>query len=183
MSAEKKALRIEMAKRRAKAHGSVNPETAIAALIETLIDTKGPISFYWPIRTEIDPRPAMRAMADDRTVCLPVTDGLNPLTFRAWNDGVVMETDGFGVETPDTSAEEVSPKVLVVPMLAFDLMCHRLGYGAGHYDKTIARLKSKGPITTIGLAYGAQNVETMLPTEPTDQRLDMIITETMTFRS
>lgn len=183
MTLEKKALRIEMAKRRAEAHDNVDPAPAIAALIETLTDTKGPISFYWPIRTEIDPRPAMRAMATDRTVCLPVTDGLNPLTFRAWSEGAEMETDGFGVQTPTASAPKVTPKVLVVPMLAFDLMCHRLGYGAGHYDKTIDGLKKVGAVTTVGLAYSTQNVEGMLPTEPTDQRLDMIITEVMTFRS
>lgn len=183
MSDEKKALRLEMAKRRAEAHDHVKPDTAIAALVKTLRDLDGPISFYWPIRTEIDPRPAMRAMAGIQKVCLPVTHGLGPLTFREWREGAPLETDGFGVQTPDASAPDVTPKTLVVPLLAFDLMCHRLGYGAGHYDKTIAVLKSKGPITTIGLAYNAQNIETMLPVEPTDQRLDMIITETMTLRS
>ncbi|CAN0604151.1 unnamed protein product, partial [Ectocarpus sp. 12 AP-2014] len=159
MRLEKKALRLEMTKRRAAAHEQVDPATALAALQDTLASTTGPVSFYWPIRTEIDPRPVMRALAGERSVCLPVTDGLGPLTFRAWQEGAPMQTDGFGVQTPDASAADVIPQVLVVPMLAFDLMCHRLGYGAGHYDKTIEALKSKSKITTIGLAYGAQKLD------------------------
>ncbi|MEO9826233.1 MAG: 5-formyltetrahydrofolate cyclo-ligase [Paracoccaceae bacterium] len=177
MSVEKKALRLEMADRRVKAHGVVDPSPALAALIEALKGTNGPISFYWPIRSEIDPRQVMRTIAKMRTVCLPVTEGLGPLTFREWREGTMMETDGFGVQTPDTNASEITPKVLVVPLLAFDSACHRLGYGAGHYDRTIEKLKDTAPILTFGFAYAAQKLETLLPIEPTDQPLDAIITE------
>jgi 5-formyltetrahydrofolate cyclo-ligase len=146
-------------------------------LIETLRPLVGPISFYWPMRTEIDPRPAMRALAETHSVCLPVTQGLAPLSFRVWSDEAAMEADGFGVQTPTQEAPEVTPHTLVVPMLAFDGACHRLGYGAGHYDRTIEKLSLSGPVTTIGLAYAAQELSTLLPVEPTDQPLDQIITE------
>ena len=177
MSAVKGALRQEMAKRRAVAHATVDTAPALATLIETLRPQQGPISFYWPIRTEIDPRPAMRALAETHPVCLPVTQGYSPLIFRTWTEDTRMETDGFGVETPDAEAAEVTPNTLVIPMLAFDLVCHRLGYGAGHYDRTIEALKIRGPVTTIGFAYAAQKLSQPLPTDPTDQALDQIITE------
>ena len=177
MSEEKKALRTEMAKRRATAHAQIDATPAIEALIKVLRKATGPISFYWPIRTEIDPRPAMHDLADIHTLCLPVTDGHGPLTFRQWQSGTEMETDGFGVSTPTAAAPEVTPHTLVVPLLAFDADCHRLGYGAGHYDRTIAQLKTHLSPKTIGLAYSAQKLHTPLPIEPTDQPLDLIITE------
>ena len=177
MSAVKKALRLEMGKRRAIAHASVDPAPAIETLIAALRTALGPISFYWPIRTELDPRTAMRALCEVTEVCLPVTQGFGPLTFRAWHEDAEMETDGFGVQTPTSDAETLVPSTLVVPMLAFDAHCHRLGYGAGHYDRTIEKLKSHQPVTTIGFAYSAQRVETPLPIEATDQPLDLIITE------
>ena len=166
-----------MGERRALAHGKVDPEPAIEALIASLRASKGPISFFWPIRTEIDVRPAMRALFDTHEVCLPVTQGFGPLTFRLWRKGTLMETDAFGVGTPDASSPEVTPQTLVVPLLAFDSACHRLGYGAGHYDRTIAGLKSSGRVLSIGIAYASQQVEAPLPIDANDQPLDMIITE------
>ena len=172
---DKAALRAAARTRRAEAHGTVDPAPALARLLAEIEATAGPVSFYWPIRTEIDPRPAMETLAGRRVICLPVTAGLAPLSFRSWQPGAAMETDGFGVSVP---AEDVpvTPQVLVVPMLAFDDAGHRLGYGAGHYDRTLAMLRPKGPVTAIGLAYESQWSE-RLPSEPTDQPLDAIVTE------
>ncbi|NNE86863.1 MAG: 5-formyltetrahydrofolate cyclo-ligase [Silicimonas sp.] len=177
MSAAKSVLRKDMATHRAKAHATVDPAPALATLIDTLRPLQGPISFYWPIRTEIDPRPAMRALASTHAVCLPVTQGYDALIFRTWTEDAPMHTDGFGVQTPDASMPEVTPQTLVIPMLAFDAACHRLGYGAGHYDRTLEKLREKSTVTTIGFAYAAQRLKQALPTDPTDQSLDMIITE------
>lgn len=177
MTADKKELRLEAIKRRAAVHGVVDPAPALATLLELLSKTDGPVSFYWPIRTEIDPRAVMSEIARTRTVCLPVTHGRNAsLTFRRWTKGQEMEADGFGVSVP-AADDPVTPKVLVVPMLAFDDRCHRLGYGAGHYDRTLAVLRPLGAVTAIGLAYQAQREGLLLPAEPTDQPLDAIVTE------
>lgn len=173
MSAEKKALRKEMAQRRAVAAASVDPTPALDLLSDALADCTGPVSFYWPIRTEIDPRTVMEALAARMPVCLPVTDGLAALTFRAWTPGAEMDVDGFGVAIPRDGALMV-PQTLVIPMLGFDAACQRLGYGAGHYDRTLAGL---GPVQRIGFAYAAQRLDADLPAEPTDQPLDMIVTE------
>jgi len=48
--------------------------------------------------------------------------------------------------------------------------------GGGFYDRTLEGLRARGPVTAIGFAYSAQQAE-HLPLEPTDQPLDMIVTE------
>lgn len=174
---DKAELRRRARERRAEAHGTVDPGPALAALRLMIDQTEGPVSGYWPIRTELDPRPLLTALAEDgREVCLPVTDGLAPLAFRCWRPGAPMETDGFGVSVP-ADDERASPAVLIVPMLAFDRAGHRLGYGAGHYDRTLSQLRADGPVTAIGLAYAVQETADPLPTLPTDQALDAIVTE------
>lgn len=178
---DKRTLRKEMAARRAEAAAEVDQAPARTALSALLAATEGPVSFFWPIRTEIDARPVMEALSTDRIVCLPVTAGRQALTFRRWYPGVQMEEDGFGVPVP-VGTEAVVPEVLVVPMLAFDNAGHRLGYGAGHYDRTLAALRPKGPVTAIGFAFEAQRVAEALPIEPTDEPLDFLVTEAGTWR-
>ena len=174
---DKAALRKEMAARRAEAAATVDQAPARAVLAALLAETEGAVSFFWPIRTEIDPRPVMEALATMRTVCLPLTHGRDaPLTFHRWGTGAPMTKDGFGVPVPD-GTEAVVPKTLIVPMLAFDARGHRLGYGAGHYDRTLAGLRATGPVTAIGFAFEAQRVAEPLPVEPTDQPLDLVVTE------
>jgi len=173
---DKAALRKEMAAKRAAAAAHADQSAACAVLETVLQDTSGPISFFWPIRTEIDARPVMEKLAETRVVCLPLTHGRAALSFRQWLPGAVMEKDGFGVPYP-AATDAVVPEVLVVPMLAFDAAGQRLGYGAGHYDRTLAALRPNGPVTAIGFAFEAQRLYAPLPAEPTDQPLDMIVTE------
>lgn len=178
---DKKTLRKDMAARRAEAAITVDQTPALAALETVLRETSGPVSFFWPIRSEIDARPVMTALSADRICCLPLTHGHGPLTFRRWSPGTAMETDGFGVPFP-VNTEEIVPEVLVVPMLAFDAAGHRLGYGAGHYDRTLAALRAKGRVIAVGFAFEAQRVADPLPIDATDEPLDLIVTEAGVFR-
>ncbi|MDH3263737.1 MAG: 5-formyltetrahydrofolate cyclo-ligase, partial [Paracoccaceae bacterium] len=73
------------------------------------------------------------------------------------------------------------PEVLVVPLVAFDRRGYRLGYGGGFYDRTLEHLRAEGPALAIGFAWAAQE-DPALPVEPTDQRLDLIVTERETIR-
>ena len=175
---DKKTLRKEMAAKRAEVYGVVDTRPALVHLRRALKGAVGPISFYWPMRSEIDPRPVMEEVARRETVCLPVTVAFSPLTFRRWSPGDEMELDGFGVGIP-VREEVCEPRTLVVPLLAFDASGHRLGYGAGHYDRTLEKLRKLHAVTAIGFAYSAQKCR-KLPTERTDQPLDMIVTEQCT---
>ncbi len=133
------------------------------------------VSAYMPMRTEIDPLPAVAG--HDGRLCMPVVIGPGqPLRFRAWAPGVAMADGGFGTQVP-ASGDWLTPRVLVVPLLAWDRRGYRLGYGGGFYDRTLAGLRAAGPVAAIGFAFAAQEVAEV-PTGPTDQRLDMIVTET-----
>ncbi|MGB8624384.1 MAG: 5-formyltetrahydrofolate cyclo-ligase, partial [Paracoccaceae bacterium] len=63
-----------------------------------------------------------------------------------------------------------------VPLLAFDRRGFRLGYGGGFYDRTLEGLRAARPTLAIGFAYAGQEMDEV-PTEPTDQPLDLIVTE------
>lgn len=129
---------------------------------------------YMPMRTEIDPLPAMAA--HDGPVGVPVILGAGqPLRFREWSPGAAMVPGEFGALIPAEGAW-VEPEVLIVPMVAFDARGYRLGYGGGFYDRTLEGLRAKRPTRAVGFAFAAQEVEEV-PIEPTDQRLDAVVTE------
>jgi 5-formyltetrahydrofolate cyclo-ligase len=135
------------------------------------------VSGYLPIRHELDPMPAMLALAGlGYRLCVPVIEGRGrPLVFRAWSPGAATRRGPFGVEVP-VDGETLEPDLLLVPMLAFDGRGHRLGYGGGYYDRTIAGLRARRPTHALGLAYAAQALP-LVPDSETDMRLDAIVTE------
>ncbi|MEM6848998.1 MAG: 5-formyltetrahydrofolate cyclo-ligase [Pseudomonadota bacterium] len=126
------------------------------------------VGLYMPIRDELDPRPL--ALATGAALALPATDG-TAMTFVSWIPGDPLEKSAFGV--PEPNGEEVVPDLLLIPLLAFDVNMNRLGYGAGHYDRYIAR----HPMTLrFGVAYAAQQRDDII-VEPHDMPLHGIITE------
>lgn len=134
------------------------------------------VSGYWPIRTEIDPRATLEALSATHPLCLPVVARNNlPLTFRRWSPGAAMEKGAYGAAIP-ADPDEATPEILIVPLAAFDAKGYRLGYGGGFYDRTLERLRRAGPVTAIGFAFAVQQVDAV-PREPTDQPLDVIVTE------
>jgi 5-formyltetrahydrofolate cyclo-ligase len=136
------------------------------------------VSGFWPIRSEINPLPLMRHFADaGASLALPVVAGrTQPLTMRAWSFGAPLVAGIWGIREPPTDAPEVFPDILIVPLLAFDRRGHRVGYGAGHYDRTIARLRAMKPVIAIGLAFAVQQIDEV-PATPRDERLDLVLTE------
>ena len=135
------------------------------------------VAGYLPIRGELDPVPAMLALSGlGYPLCVPEIEAPgHPLRFRAWQPGAATEPGRYGVEVP-VGAALVEPDVLLVPLLAFDPRGHRLGYGGGFYDRTIAALRARGEVTALGLAYAAQMLPNV-PTADTDMHLDGIVTE------
>jgi 5-formyltetrahydrofolate cyclo-ligase len=132
------------------------------------------LSGYMPMRTEIDPLPAMAAHRGAVGVPVIMGKGL-PLRFREWTPGSRMVEGAFKALIPEEGAW-VEPAVLIVPLLAWDRRGYRLGYGGGFYDRTLEGLRAKGPVLAVGFAFAAQEVA-QVPTEPTDQRLDAVVTE------
>lgn len=174
-------LRTELTARRA-ALKAAHPTAGLtlSARLPRLAGPAGVVAGYWPFRSEIDPRPLMARFARAGwRLALPATPakgGDAPLTFRLWRPGDAMAPHPFGMAEPPPTAETVRPDLLLVPLLGFDAAGHRLGYGAGYYDRTLAALRATGPVRAIGLAFAGQAVE-RLPTGPHDQPLQAILTE------
>lgn len=136
---------------------------------------------YAPTSSEIDCWPLLRmASARGCATALPVvTDPASPLTFFAWRPDAPLVTGAFGIRVPEDQTVPLVPTIILVPLLAFDLEGHRLGYGGGYYDRTIAFLRhhhGRGALTAIGVAFEAQGVD-KVPHVLHDQRLDGVITE------
>jgi 5-formyltetrahydrofolate cyclo-ligase len=132
------------------------------------------LSGYMPMRTEIDPVPAMAA--HQGLVGVPVILGKGQaLRFREWSPGCRMVEGSFKALIPEDGAW-VEPEVLIVPMLAWDRRGYRLGYGGGFYDRTLAGLRMRGRVLAVGFAYSAQEVAEV-PIDAFDQRLDAVVTE------
>jgi 5-formyltetrahydrofolate cyclo-ligase len=144
------------------------------------------VSGYSPIRSEIDPIPLMRALAaQGALLALPVIAARDrPLIFRAWSPGDRLARGQFGILEPLPEATELIPDIVLVPLAAFDRLGHRIGYGAGHYDRSLAPLRAARDIVAIGVAFAAQEIEAV-PMQPHDVALDYVLTEAqlLDFRS
>ncbi|MFQ5534866.1 MAG: 5-formyltetrahydrofolate cyclo-ligase [Sphingomonadales bacterium] len=138
------------------------------------------VSGFYPVREEIDPLPLMRRLVERGAITgLPVIQGRGrPLKFHKWLPGDLLASGQYDVPVPDASAPEIEPVLMLVPLLAFDGAGHRLGYGAGYYDRTITVLRQRlgERLRTIGLAFEAQKVE-RVPHDDNDQRVDWVMTE------
>lgn len=136
------------------------------------------ISGFMPIRSEADTRPLMEALrARGGRLVLPVVLDRETIVFRAFEADTPLVKTGFGTTGPGEDAEVLDPDILLVPLSVFDGKGQRVGYGAGHYDRAIARLHAKGrqPVL-IGIAFDCQEVPSV-PAEPHDVPLHAILTE------
>ncbi|WP_233588906.1 5-formyltetrahydrofolate cyclo-ligase [Falsigemmobacter faecalis] len=170
-------LRRRAADLRAEAAARENLTAANLRLSAVLGDFRGEmLAGYAAMRSEADPALAMAA--HEGGCCLPVVlRKAAPLIFRTWTPGEPLVEGSFGTRMPPGTAPERIPRVLIVPMLAFDARGYRLGYGGGFYDRTLEALRAKGPVTAIGFAFDAQEAD-LVPVELTDQPLDLIVTPT-----
>ena len=135
-----------------------------------------PLAGYMAMCTEIDPIAAMQEAAAHGPVGVPVITGKGQaLRFRTWDPDSVMISGEFGALIPETG-DWMEPEILIVPLVAFDRKGGRLGYGGGFYDRTLQMLRAKRPTLAIGFAYAQQEADG-LPLEPTDQPLDLIVTQ------
>ncbi|MEJ6745568.1 MAG: 5-formyltetrahydrofolate cyclo-ligase [Yoonia sp.] len=135
-----------------------------------------PLAGYMAMRTEIDPTAAMEEASAHGPVGVPMILGAGqPLKFRLWEPGVEMIAGEFGAFIP-AEGDWMTPEIVIVPLVAYDLTGGRLGYGGGFYDRTLEGLRANQATLAIGFAYTAQQADS-IPLEPTDQPLNLMITE------
>jgi 5-formyltetrahydrofolate cyclo-ligase len=136
------------------------------------------VAGFMPMKSEINPLPLMRRLADaGARLALPAVAGRGqPLIMRAWALGEPLAAGVWGIREPEPTALVVAPGIVIVPLLAFDRAGHRIGYGAGYYDLTVAALRAKQTVVAIGVAFAAQEIAEV-PATPRDVALDLVLTE------
>ncbi len=142
------------------------------------------VAGYVPVRGEIDVMPLLHALhGRGHEIVLPVVARKDaPLVFRRWQPGMALQQGRFGIAVPPDHAPRLAPDILLVPLAAFARAGHRLGYGGGYYDRTLAAMHTRAqqhdtaPPAAIGCAFAGQELA-RIPVLPTDKRLDFILTE------
>ena len=131
------------------------------------------LGVYWPIRAEPDLQPVYAALtAAGVGLALPVMTGAGlPLQFAAWTPGEALVFDRWDIATPQ-SINLVTPQALLIPCIGFTPQHHRLGYGGGFYDRTLAR--QPRPLA-IGIAGADTCVD--FAADAFDIAMDVMITE------
>ena len=158
-------------------------ETATAALQGHLSALVGEqpcagrvIAVYWPIQNEPDLKPWFAALRDEGAIlALPVpVSPPQPMTFRRWDADARLVRGFGGIPVPPENAPEVTPGVVLAPLIGWDDAGFRLGYGAGYFDRTLAHLTD--PPLAIGLGYQSARLPTIIP-QRHDVPMDAIVTE------
>lgn len=137
------------------------------------------ISAFFPIRSEIDPRPLMDALRIRGAVLsLPVVVDKTTIVFRELVRGAQLVDTGFGTRGPNADARIVDPQIMLMPLAVFDRQGGRIGYGAGHYDRAISKLVDKNMAPRlIGVAFDCQQYD-VVPQEPHDIAMSALVSET-----
>jgi len=179
----KRALRRMAAERRRaivdRTDRTVAAEAAALHFLAAIDPEPGvPISGFWPLDEEFDPRPLLERLHErGHPIGLPVVVARDePLAFRRWVPGLELVKGAFNVMIPGPAAAPIEPEVLIVPMLAFDRRGYRLGYGGGFYDRTLELRRRDVDALAVGIAFAGQEVANV-PHADYDQPLDWAVTE------
>ncbi len=182
MSLTKAELRKQALARRKAVPAEIRQSFAEALAIEAVALARKAmartVAGFLPIGSEPDTRMMLAALDYHQFVTLlPVTQDRGvPLVFRRWREGQVLVEGPMGLLEPSARLPEMVPDFTFVPLSAFDRRGFRIGYGAGHYDATLAALRMSHPGPAVGIAFACQEIE-RVPEEDHDQPLDFILTE------
>ena len=138
------------------------------------------VAFCWPIKNEYDARHIARTLRGlGALTALPVVAApKSPLVFREWHPGVELAKGALDIPYP-VDSREIVPEAVLLPMNGWDPEGYRLGYGAGFFDRTLARLAKK-PVV-IGVSYEQARLDTIHP-QPWDIPVDYLVTERGVYR-
>lgn len=177
---DRNQLRQELRERRAAA-AAKHPDAAERLLeqFKTItLPANGACAGYIAIRDEVDPARVMAFLsAQHMQLSLPVVVIDNsPLLFREYKTGDALNANNrYKIPEPENDKAEVTPVIILVPLLGFDRKGNRMGSGKGLYDRTIQNLRRHNAVIAIGLAFAEQELM-QIRAEKHDQRLNIIVT-------
>lgn len=144
------------------------------------------IALYVAFSGEIDCHMLFEAALKSHKNCyLPVL-AHQQLHFIQVDDKTPLISNRFGILEPAFESQRlIKPELfdlVIVPLVAFDKSCHRLGMGKGYYDRTFHfKTQNTGP-TLVGVAYEFQKL-LKVPSTTLDVPLDCVVTEKKIYRS
>ena len=145
----------------------------------------GHVAGYWAMDGEIALNRWQVRLPRQLVYCLPVLHTDNSLRFAPWRPGETLVTNRYGIPEPEVDPGDALPaqalSLVVMPLVGFDALGHRLGMGGGWYDRSFAfRNTAAPPPWLVGVGFEAQRVPPLEPA-PWDVTPDAICTETGTF--
>lgn len=189
MSEPRVALRRAMRDRR-RALSAPARIAAAEALAERLLalpfaPRTGCVAGYWAMDGEIPLHAWQLRLPRGLRYCLPVLHRDRSLRFAPWAPGAPLGPNRYGIPEPEVpEAALLAPAQLdlvVVPLVAFDTRCHRIGMGGGWYDRSFAfRATRPAPPYLVGAGFAFQQTGP-IPAEAWDVALDAVCTDTDTF--
>ncbi|RCL02252.1 MAG: 5-formyltetrahydrofolate cyclo-ligase [Candidatus Tokpelaia sp. JSC189] len=152
-------------------------EALIAGAVGLFPETET-ISAFWPVGSEIDPRPLMTTLEKQgNRLALPAIIGKGIIIFRRFDMGNPLVDMACGTKGPPADADTVDPTTILLPLAAFDARGNRIGYGGGYYDRVIGQMRIRGlKLRLIGLAFDCQQVKN-IPVKLHDVSMESILTE------
>ena len=145
-------------------------EDALSAVLAPICAEARVIAGYFPLGSEISPLRGLEVAAGHgATIAFPAFDNpAKPFRFRA---GEPVGGGPWGINQPQTIDPEVTPDLVLVPLVAVDGRGTRLGRGKGHYDRALSPLRKRG-VPLIGVGWALQRLADWIPAEPFDVPLD-----------
>jgi len=156
-------------------------------LDSNILEDKSRIAIYCSVNNEVATMQIIKHLwTKDKELFLPIIKS-NQLVFGSYKSGDNLSNNKFDIPEPTTQREElITADVLdlvIVPLVAFDSDCNRLGMGGGYYDRALAFKKTSSKTSSpllIGLAYELQKVN-ILEMNSWDIPMDGIISESKTY--
>ncbi|PQM29444.1 5-formyltetrahydrofolate cyclo-ligase [Sphingopyxis lindanitolerans] len=143
---------------------------ALPAPLADLVAASNPVAAYAAWDSEPDILPMLTCVI----LTLPYHEGrIETMDFRRWRAGEPLVKGPWGTPQPADDTDRLLPGLIFCPLVGFDRQGGRLGQGGGHYDRFFA---AHPGLIRIGVAWSVQEVDTV-PIEPTDVRLDAVLTE------
>ena len=136
------------------------------------------IAAYYPTNYEVNILRFIEAASKKNfRIVLPVIKSSSNMCFKLWIFKEPLYMNNFGILEPRKSKVEITPDLILVPLVAFDRQLNRLGYGKGYYDRILNKIKkNKKDMVSLGIAYSFQKSKN-IPVNKHDFKLDYIFTE------
>ena len=136
------------------------------------------IAGYYPSNYEVDILNFLEKASKKKfRIALPVIRSSGTMSFKSWIFKESLYVNKFGILEPKDTKKEIIPDLIMVPLVAFDKLLNRIGYGKGYYDRSLRKIsKTKKKTISLGIAYSFQKCDS-IPVNKHDFKLDYIFTE------